>query len=115
MARRRELRALEGKEGTCNCMKAEGVAFLQDEPGGLTPDFDEDGLRHNSTPVGFSSRPMMPGNGGRGTMAKFQFMRPCDTGSECRIDGGSGEEEKGSGSSRSRSIVCGAHETLVTL
>jgi hypothetical protein len=46
MAARGELRAIELKEGMSHRIEAEGVAFLDDDAGGLAPDFDDEGFGH---------------------------------------------------------------------
>ena len=46
MAARGELRAVELEEGMSHRIEAEGVAFLDDDAGGLAPDFDDEGFGH---------------------------------------------------------------------
>jgi hypothetical protein len=46
MARRGELRTMELEEGTGHRIEAEGVAFLDDDTGGLAPNFDDEGFGH---------------------------------------------------------------------
>ncbi|HEX9523349.1 MAG TPA: hypothetical protein VF949_10285, partial [Reyranella sp.] len=46
MAGRGELRTIELEEGTGQRIEAEGVAFLDDDTGGLAPNFDDEGFGH---------------------------------------------------------------------
>jgi hypothetical protein len=46
MAARGELRAIELEEGTGHRIEAKGVAFLDDDAGGLAPHFDDEGFGH---------------------------------------------------------------------
>jgi len=46
MAARGELCTVELEEGTGQRMEAEGVAFPDDDTGGLAPDFDDEGFGH---------------------------------------------------------------------
>jgi hypothetical protein len=47
MAGRGELRAVDREEGTRHRIEAEGVAFLDDDTGGLAPDFDDERFGHD--------------------------------------------------------------------
>jgi hypothetical protein len=46
VATRGELCAIELEEGPGYCIEAEGIAFLDDDTGGLAPDFDDEGFGH---------------------------------------------------------------------
>jgi hypothetical protein len=46
MTWRGELRAVELKEGSGYGMETEGVAFPDDDAGGLAPHFDDEGFGH---------------------------------------------------------------------
>jgi hypothetical protein len=46
MAARGELRAVELEEGMSHRIEAKGVAFLDDDAGGLAPHFDDEGFGH---------------------------------------------------------------------
>jgi hypothetical protein len=46
MAARGELRAVELEEGMRQRIEAEGIAFLDDDAGGLAPDFDDERFGH---------------------------------------------------------------------
>jgi hypothetical protein len=46
MAARGELCAIDLEERTGQRVEAEGVAFLDDDAGGLAPDFDDEGFGH---------------------------------------------------------------------
>ena len=54
LARRGVFAAVERKEWLRDGVKAEAVAFLDDNAGGFSPDFDEECFRHGSTPSGLS-------------------------------------------------------------
>jgi hypothetical protein len=54
LARRGVLAAVERKEWLRDGVKAEAVAFLNDNAGGFSPDFDQVCFRHGSTPSGLS-------------------------------------------------------------
>jgi hypothetical protein len=46
MAARGELRAIELEERMGQRIEAEGIAFLDDDAGGLAPHFDDEGFGH---------------------------------------------------------------------
>jgi hypothetical protein len=46
VAARGELCAIELEEGPGYCIEAEGIAFLDDDAGGLAPHFDDEGFGH---------------------------------------------------------------------
>jgi hypothetical protein len=46
MAARGELRAVELEEGMGQRIEAESIAFLDDDTGGLAPDFDDERFGH---------------------------------------------------------------------
>jgi hypothetical protein len=46
VAARGELCAIELEEGPGYCIEAEGIAFLDDDAGGLAPDFDDERFGH---------------------------------------------------------------------
>jgi hypothetical protein len=45
-AARGELRAVELEKRTGHCIESKGVAFLDDDTGGLAPYFDDEGFGH---------------------------------------------------------------------
>jgi hypothetical protein len=60
MAWRGELRAVELKEGSGHGMEAEGVAFPDDDTGGLAPHFDDERFGHGWDLPGHSRHGLDP-------------------------------------------------------
>src|SRR5690348_13643170 len=102
MSQCHELRAVEREERTGKRMEAEGVAFLQDEAGGLAPDFDDIGFGHLSL-LPARGPALLSENSGR----KNRFRRTGNTHCVYRGNGGR-RESPGSSPCRHGTIVaCG--------